>query len=68
MGKTVIKPQKLKEFEMAKVRRLRVNELAFEPVEKPDHKFVECGNCGRSVLRKKAIRRKGKWMCPSCDN
>ena len=51
---------------MAHVRRLRDGDMAFEPEEKVDHRHVICNFCRTQVLKKKAIRRKGKWICPDC--
>lgn len=47
-------------------RRLRVDDYAYEPQEKENHKFVTCDECGRQTLKKKAKRVKGDWICPDC--
>jgi formylmethanofuran dehydrogenase subunit E len=52
---------------MAKVRRLRDGDLAYEPVEKPDVRYVRCHYCNQLELKKKAVRRKKKWICRDCN-
>jgi len=52
---------------MAHVRRLREGDMAFEPEDKIDHRYVQCYYCNARILKKKAIRRKGKWICQDCN-
>ena len=52
---------------MAHERRLRDGDYAIEPEEKKDHRHVNCWYCNAQILKKKAIRRKGKWICQDCN-